>query len=191
MENDYVVSVDKLVRSYGNYVAVNEISFQVARGEVFGLLGTNGAGKTSTLEVLEGIAEPNTGQVTVLGGHPLAARPEMGIMLQSGGLPQTLTVKQTLKMWHGICSRPRDISDVLVEVDLAHREHVKVGALSGGEQRRLDLACALLGGPLLLFLDEPTCPNGVGRFQLILLASCWQLRRFGPCAGQGWAPYSG
>lgn len=71
MENDYVVSVDKLVRSYGNYVAVNEISFQVARGEVFGLLGTNGAGKTSTLEVLEGIAEPNTGQVTVLGGHPL------------------------------------------------------------------------------------------------------------------------
>ena len=150
------MSVEKLVRAYGTYTAVNGISFQVDCGEVFGLLGTNGAGKTSTLEVLEGIAEPNGGEVAVFGKHPLAVRSEMGIMLQSGGLPQNLTVWQTMQMWQGTCSKPRDITDVLVEVGLHHREKVKVGALSGGEQRRLDLACALLGNPTLLFLDEPT-----------------------------------
>lgn len=159
-----VIAVEKLRRSYGSgaktYTAVKDSSFHVHRGEVYGLLGTNGAGKTSTLELIEGLAEPTAGSVQIFGLDPIQdraqLRPELGIMLQSGGLPSQLTVTETMKMWHGTCSTPRDIGQVLADVDLSHRSDVKVGALSGGEQRRLDLACALLGDPAVLFLDEPT-----------------------------------
>ena len=124
------------------------------------LLGTNGAGKTSALEVMEGLARPSDGQVRVLGHDPAAdrahVRPHTGIMLQNGGLPQALTVAETMAMWAGTCSAPLPIDDVLRRVQLNHRRDVKVGSLSGGEQRRLDLACALAGNPSLLFLDEPT-----------------------------------
>nr|WP_197088521.1 ABC transporter ATP-binding protein [Corynebacterium occultum] len=151
-------------RTYGKgkqrYTAVKDSTFQVRRGEVYGLLGTNGAGKTSTLEVIEGLAEPSVGQVEILGLDPVKdralLRPELGIMLQSGGLPSQLTVAETMRMWQGTCSTPRPIDEVLEDVDLGHRRDIKVGALSGGEQRRLDLACALLGDPSILFLDEPT-----------------------------------
>lgn len=162
--NTPVITVEQLRRTYGSgkdaYTAVKDSSFHVRRGEVYGLLGTNGAGKTSTLELIEGLAEPDAGSITVLGLDPIQdraqLRPELGIMLQSGGLPSQLSVNETMKMWHGTCSTPRDIDEVLAGVDLAHRGDVKVGALSGGEQRRLDLACALLGDPSILFLDEPT-----------------------------------
>lgn len=159
-----VIKAEGLSRSYGTgkqtYTAVKNSTFQVRRGEVYGLLGTNGAGKTSTLELIEGLAQPSAGTVEILGLDPVRdrarLRPELGIMLQSGGLPSQLTVGETMKMWHGTCSTPRDITEVLADVDLNHRVDVKVGALSGGEQRRLDLACALLGNPTILFLDEPT-----------------------------------
>lgn len=154
------IDVTDLVRTYGDYTAVKGLNFHVQRGEVFGLLGTNGAGKTSTLEVIEGLSAPSSGTVRISGLDPVAdraiLRPELGIMLQSGGLPSQLTVAETMEMWHGTCTYPRAIKDVLADVDLLHRENVKVGALSGGEQRRLDLACALLGDPSTLFLDEPT-----------------------------------
>lgn len=159
-----VIAVNELTRTYGSgkntYTAVDGSTFTVHRGEVYGLLGTNGAGKTSTLELLEGLAEPTSGTVSVLGRNPVTdraeLRPELGIMLQSGGLPSQLTVAETMRMWHGTCSTPRDIDVVLGEVGLNHRTDVKVGSLSGGEQRRLDLACALLGDPSVIFLDEPT-----------------------------------
>lgn len=159
-----VIEVNDLSRTYGKgekaYTAVHESSFQVRRGEVFGLLGTNGAGKTSTLEIMEGLVAPSSGTVHINGLDPVAdrttLRPELGIMLQSGGLPSQLSVQETMTMWRGTCSSPRPINEVLIDVDLTHRADVKVGSLSGGEQRRLDLACALLGDPAVLFLDEPT-----------------------------------
>lgn len=158
------IEVRNLTRTYGRgakaYTAVRDSTFSVRGGEVYGLLGTNGAGKTSTLELIEGLAEPTSGEVTVLGRNPVRdradLRPELGIMLQSGGLPSQLTVEETMRMWHGTCSTPRPVAEVLADVDLTHRGGVKVGSLSGGEQRRLDLACALLGDPSVLFLDEPT-----------------------------------
>lgn len=158
------ISVDQVRRTYGSghsaYTAVHSSTFHVQPGEVYGLLGTNGAGKTSTLELIEGLAEPDAGSIAVLGLDPVedrkSLRPEMGIMLQSGGLPSQLSVNETMEMWRGTCSAPRGIDEVLSSVDLTDRGDVKVGALSGGEQRRLDLACALLGDPSILFLDEPT-----------------------------------
>lgn len=161
-----VISVTDLTRTYqakkskDAYTAVKGISFDVDKGEVYGLLGTNGAGKTSTLEIVEGLATPSQGTVRVLGMDPVAdrvrIRPELGIMLQSGGLPKELTVAETMRMWAGTCSTPLPVDDVLGEVDLNHRTDVRVGSLSGGEQRRLDLACALLNDPGIVILDEPT-----------------------------------
>lgn len=147
-------------RSNPGFEAVKSISFHVQQGEVYGLLGTNGAGKSSTLEVLEGLASPTSGTVQLFGKDPVKdrnkVRPLMGIMLQDGGLPQELTVRETLQMWAGISSRPHTVAEALDAVRLTHRAENKVGGLSGGEQRRLDLACALLNNPQLLFLDEPT-----------------------------------
>lgn len=161
-----VISVSDLTRTYqakkkkDAFTAVNGISFDVRQGEVYGLLGTNGAGKTSTLEIVEGLASPTQGSVRVLDMDPVAdreqVRRELGIMLQSGGLPKELTVSETMAMWAGTCSTPLPIDEVLDEVDLNHRTDVRVGSLSGGEQRRLDLACALLNDPSVVILDEPT-----------------------------------
>lgn len=157
---DATITVSDLTRRYGRFTAVDAVSFTVQDGEIYGLLGTNGAGKTSALEVIEGLARPDGGTVRIGGMDPrldrAKVRPHLGIMLQSGGLPQALTVEETMVMWAGTCTAPRPVDEVLDEVELSHRREVKVGSLSGGEQRRLDLACALLGDPAVLFLDEPT-----------------------------------
>lgn len=159
-----VISCRDLSRRYGTgrsaFTAVDEVNLEVRTGEIFGLLGTNGAGKTSTMEILEGLERPSSGGVTVFGMDPYKERRELrpytGIMLQSGGLPQELTAGETLKMWRGTCTAPAPVDEVLELVDLGHRADVRVGMLSGGEQRRLDLACALIGRPRVVFLDEPT-----------------------------------
>ncbi|WP_053849475.1 ABC transporter ATP-binding protein [Streptomyces sp. NRRL B-24085] len=160
-EHEHVIEVTDLRRVYGGgFEAVRGISFSVARGEVFALLGTNGAGKTSTVELLEGLARPTGGRIRVLGHDPYteraAVRPRTGVMLQEGGFPSELTVGETARMWAGCVSGARPPLEVLELVGLARRTGVRVKQLSGGERRRLDLALALLGDPEVLFLDEPT-----------------------------------
>lgn len=117
-----IIDVRGLSRTYKKFTAVDSINFSVAPGECYGLLGTNGAGKTSTLEVLEGLAAPSAGTVEVLGGDPrrdrVTLRPRMGIMLQRGGLPSGLTVRETMKLWAGTCSNPQPADAVLDQVDL-------------------------------------------------------------------------
>jgi ABC-2 type transport system ATP-binding protein len=142
------------------FEAVRGIDLGVRRGEVYALLGTNGAGKTSTVELLEGLAPPTAGRIRVLGHDPFreraVVRPRIGIMLQEGGFPSDLTVAETGRMWAGCVTGARPVAEALALVGIENRADVRVKLLSGGERRRLDLAMALIGHPEVLFLDEPT-----------------------------------
>ncbi|MEV0115043.1 ABC transporter ATP-binding protein [Streptomyces sp. NPDC050844] len=160
-KTDQVIDVTDLRRVYGGgFEAVRGVSFAVGRGELFALLGTNGAGKTSTVELLEGLAAPAGGRVRVLGHDPYAergaVRHRIGVMLQEGGFPSELTVGETVRMWAACTSGARPTDEALEIVGLGKRSGVRVKMLSGGEKRRLDLATALIGQPEVLFLDEPT-----------------------------------
>jgi ABC-type multidrug transport system ATPase subunit len=149
-----------LHRRYGDFAAVRGISLEVRAGEVLALLGVNGAGKTSALEVIEGLGAASEGIVRVLGHDPrrnrAAVRRHLGVLLQDSGLPADLTVTETLQLWAGTLTAPRPVPEALAQVDLAGRAAVRVGSLSGGERRRLDIALALLGRPRVAVLDEPT-----------------------------------
>ncbi|MCT2178648.1 ABC transporter ATP-binding protein [Brachybacterium muris] len=153
-----------LERRYGSgrtsHLAVAGIDLTITRGQLFALLGTNGAGKTSTLEVLEGLARPTGGSARVFGHDPYRerrhVRPRQGLMLQTGGFPPDLTAAEALTMWTSTLTAPRPVTAVLADVDLADKARTRISSLSGGELRRLDLACAIAGDPELLFLDEPT-----------------------------------
>jgi ABC-2 type transport system ATP-binding protein len=155
-----VIEVRGLRKSYGDVEAVRGIDLQVERGEVFALLGPNGAGKTTTVEILEGYRERTAGEASVLGHDPakqeLDLKRKIGIVLQSTGVDPYLTVRETVDLYAGYYPHPRDVDEVIDVVGLAEKRNTRVNKLSGGQQRRLDVAIALAGDPELLFLDEPT-----------------------------------
>ncbi len=154
------ITVSDLRKSYGEVEAVRGVSFEIAEGEVFGLLGPNGAGKTTTVEVLEGYRKRDGGEVAVLGVDPQRAgsdwRERIGIVLQSSAMYPNLTVEEHVRVFAGYYSQPRDPDEVIGLVGLEAKRSARVKTLSGGQQRRLDLALGLIGDPELIFLDEPT-----------------------------------
>jgi ABC-2 type transport system ATP-binding protein len=154
------VNCGELVKSYGDVVAVDGLSFVVNRGECFGLLGPNGAGKTTTIEILEGLHEPDSGEVEILGmrwrTHERELRQRLGIQLQETQLAEKLTVEETLRLFRSFYHRGPTIDALLRIVELESKRASWVGKLSGGQKQRLAIACALAGEPDLLFLDEPT-----------------------------------
>ncbi len=154
------IEVEDLHKRYGSHTAVRGISFSVRQGEVFGLLGPNGAGKTTTVEILEGYRERTRGRVAVLGmdpgSRPAALRERIGIVLQSSGLYRHLSVHEAVSHWAGFYHAPRDVEETIALTGLEAAAEQRTRTLSGGQQRRLDFALALIGDPELVFLDEPT-----------------------------------
>jgi ABC-2 type transport system ATP-binding protein len=149
-----------LVKRYGAVTAVNGLDLEVKTGECFGLLGPNGAGKTTTIEILEGLLQPDAGDVVVLGEHwgqnDETLRERLGIQLQETQLTEKLTVEETVRLFRSFFRRGPTVDRVLAMVELESKRSSAVGKLSGGQKQRLSVACALLGQPDLLFLDEPT-----------------------------------
>jgi ABC-2 type transport system ATP-binding protein len=154
------VRVSGLRKSYGEHDALRGIDFTIEPGEVFGLLGPNGAGKTTTVEILEGYRARDGGTVEVLGADPQRApsawRERIGVMLQSSSLYPNLTVRESLRIFAGYYSKPRDGDEIVELVQLVEKRDARVRTLSGGQKRRLDLGLALVGDPEVIFLDEPT-----------------------------------
>jgi len=157
---DPVISVRGLQKSYGEVEAVRGIDLEVERGEIFAFLGPNGAGKTTTVSVLEGYLDRNEGEVSVLDRDPADAdrawRSRIGFVLQECRMDPLLSVRETLQLYAGYYRRPRSVGETIELVGLAEKADARAGRLSGGQQRRLDVAVALIGDPELLFLDEPT-----------------------------------
>jgi ABC-2 type transport system ATP-binding protein len=157
---DAAISVRELRKRYGDYEAVRGISFEVARGEVFGLLGPNGAGKTTTVEILEGYRERTAGEVSVLGHDPAAGERDLkeriGIVLQGSAFYPNATVLEAIEQFAKYYPHPREPGEIVSLVGLDEKSDARLKSLSGGQRRRLDLALALVGDPELIFLDEPT-----------------------------------
>ena len=156
------VSVEHLAKSYGETVAVRDVSFEVQRGEVFALLGPNGAGKTTTVEILEGFRTRSGGRVETLGVDPADRatqrwlRNRIGVVLQELAIEPYYSVRQVLTRNAGYYPNPRPVDEVIELIGLAEKADDRVKHLSGGQQRRLDVGLGIVGNPELLFLDEPT-----------------------------------
>jgi ABC-2 type transport system ATP-binding protein len=156
------VSVSGLRKSFGGVRALDDVSFEVEPGEVFALLGPNGAGKTTSIEILEGFIARDGGTVRVLGidpgerRHQRWLRTRLGIVLQELAVEPFFTVRQVLERNAGFYPSPRPVGEVIELVGLGEKADARVKALSGGQQRRLDVGLGIIGNPELLVLDEPT-----------------------------------
>jgi ABC-2 type transport system ATP-binding protein len=155
-----VVAVEDLHKSYGRTERLHGISFEVQAGEILGFLGVNGAGKTTTIEILEGYRTRDGGHVSVLGVDPARAtrewRNRIGLVLQECELDPVYTVRETVSMFARFFAHPTDVTATVAAVGLTDKANDRVGRLSGGQKRRLDVAIGLVGNPEVLFLDEPT-----------------------------------
>jgi ABC-2 type transport system ATP-binding protein len=155
-----VLRVRDLRKAYQDVVAVNGLDLEVQAGECFGLLGPNGAGKTTTIEICEGLTVRDSGEVEVLGlkweANAAALKQRLGIQLQETQLSEKLTVEETIRLFRSFFHKGPTADHVIGLVQLEEKRRARVGALSGGQKQRLALACALVGDPDLLFLDEPT-----------------------------------
>jgi ABC-2 type transport system ATP-binding protein len=149
-----------LTKRYGDVVALDGLSLEIHRGECFGMLGPNGAGKTTTVEIFEGLREPDSGEVEVLGerwtGDGLALRSRLGIQLQETKFQEKLTVAEVLRLFRSFYPAGLGVDEALTLVSLEEKADAQIRTLSGGQKQRLSLACALVGDPEVLFLDEPT-----------------------------------
>ena len=154
------IVVDRLTRHFGDFAAVDGVTFEVPEGQLVAVLGPNGAGKTTTLEMLEGFLAPTSGTARVLDVDPHRGdrrwRARIGLVLQSTSLDAELTVRDTVTLFAGLYPSARPVGEVLELVDLVDDAETRVGVLSGGQRRRVDVAIGIVGRPEVLFLDEPT-----------------------------------
>lgn len=154
------LSIRDLCKSYGDVQAVSHLNLEVRSGECFGLLGPNGAGKTTTIEICEGLLAADSGDVEVLGmrwqTHERELRQALGIQLQETQVSDKLTVSETVRLFRSFYRSGLSVEDVIALVQLEEKARARVGTLSGGQKQRLAVACALVGNPRVLFLDEPT-----------------------------------
>jgi ABC-2 type transport system ATP-binding protein len=154
------IEVDGLSKRFGSKVAVDDVSFTVAEGEIFGLLGRNGAGKSTTVDCLAGLRVPDYGRIRVAGRDPRQDRREvrqlLGVQLQESQLPDRLTVTEAMRLYASFYPRPADIDGLLARLDLTDKLNTRYRRLSGGQKQRLSIALALIGRPRIAILDELT-----------------------------------
>ncbi|QHC57917.1 ABC transporter ATP-binding protein [Rathayibacter sp. VKM Ac-2760] len=160
MTPEAAVRVRDLRKDYGGAPALSGVSFEIARGETFALLGPNGSGKSTTIEILEGYRDRSGGEASVLGVDPrhgdLAWKSRLGIVLQSSGESGNATVREQIAHFAGLYPSPRDVDETIEAVGLTAKARSRIGKLSGGQRRRVDVALGIVGRPELVFLDEPT-----------------------------------
>lgn len=158
--NKPIISVNNLVKNYGNFEAVKGISFEVYEGEIFGLLGPNGAGKSTTLEIIETLREKTSGTISLNGldldSHPNEIKKIIGVQLQSSGFYPNLNLLQLIDLFSGLYNRKTDALELLDAVNLRDKAKAKVKELSGGQKQRFSIATTLINDPKIVFLDEPT-----------------------------------
>jgi len=154
------LAIRGLRKSFGDVVAVDGLDLEVTRGECFGLLGPNGAGKTTTIEICEGLTEPDSGTVELLGlewrARAKQLRQRIGIQLQETQFPEKLTVEEAIRLFRSFFNQGLTVERSIEMAQLEEKRKSRIGGLSGGQKQRLAMACALVGDPELLFLDEPT-----------------------------------
>jgi ABC-2 type transport system ATP-binding protein len=154
------IEVDRLTKRYGATVAVDNVSFTVAEGEIFGLLGRNGAGKSTTVDLVAGLRAPDQGRIRVAGLDPRRDRQELhhllGVQLHESQLPDRLTVAEAMRLYASFYRRPADIAGLLAQLDLTDKRNTAYRRLSGGQKQRLSIALALIGRPRIAILDELT-----------------------------------